>query len=353
MAKNYRQLTDSIKGRLNPDNLLINKTFSDELNTISYSDTLVFIRTAMKGVEPEYTAKSKEAGERVKDHLDKNLSGKTFEYQGSVMTNTHIKGASDIDLLVISDKFYSYDIHRINSILQNSAIKEKYFQSSIKKLENEKSISAYSGDSLIDLKSLRLGSEETLIPIYKICDVSKPKAIKIKNLSLNREVDVVIANWYDDVSSIINDKGDYRGVQVYNKDTHSKGVADYPFLSIKKINEKSKLTNGRLKKMIRFLKNIKSLSDLDIKLSSFDINAICYDIDTSKYQHLVFHELVGIIYTQLKSLSTNKTHANDLVSVDGREYIFRNDPDKLSNLENLIIEIESVKSDLRNIVIYG
>ena len=71
MAKNYRLLTESIRTRINPDNLSIQKSFSDELSTISYSDVLTFIRVAMKGVEPEYTQKSRDAGERVKEHLSK------------------------------------------------------------------------------------------------------------------------------------------------------------------------------------------------------------------------------------------------------------------------------------------
>ena len=107
MAKNYRQLTESIKGRINPENFALRKSFSDELATVSYSEVLTYIRVAMKGVETEYTKKSKDAGERVKDHLSKKIGDVTFKYQGSVMTDTHIKGYSDIDLLTISEKFYT------------------------------------------------------------------------------------------------------------------------------------------------------------------------------------------------------------------------------------------------------
>lgn len=113
MTKNYRQLTENVKGRINPDNFVLRKSFSDELATVSYNAVLTYIRVAMKGVEPEYTQKSIDAGERVKDHLSKKLSDITFKYQGSVMTNTHIKGYSDIDLLTISEKFYSYDATKV------------------------------------------------------------------------------------------------------------------------------------------------------------------------------------------------------------------------------------------------
>lgn len=347
MAKNYKLLAESIKGRINPDNFTLKKSFSDELATISYSEVLTYIRLAMKGVEPEYTQRSKDAGEKVKEHLSKELNNVTFRYQGSVMTDTHIKGYSDIDLLTICDKFYTYAAQKIKQILESPEQKSKYRQLSIEKLSKEFNKSSYEGDSLQDLKELRLDSENVLKKVYLICDISKPKAIKIKNQSLNREVDIVIANWYDDVTSIINDKGEFRGIQVYNKETHSKGKEDFPFLSIKRINDRSADTNGRLKRMIRFLKNTKANSELEIELSSFDINAICYDIEVEKYQSLSFYELVPVIYNQLKEICNNQTKADSIISVDGREYIFRFNSKKVENLKLLLAEVEGIFVDLR------
>lgn len=349
MAKNYRQLIESVKGRINPEHFALKKTFSDELSTISYSEVLTYIRLSMKGVEPEYTQKSKDAGERVKEHLLKELNNVSFKYQGSVMTDTHIKGYSDIDLLTICEKFYQPDNYNIKKILENSEQRVKFF-SSLPKLEKEVTGTTYQGNELDDLRNLRIDSENILPKVYSNCDKSKPKSIKIKNLNLNREVDVVIANWYDDVTSVINDKGDYRGIQVYNKDTNSRGNADYPFLSIKRINERSSTTNGRLKKMIRFLKNTKANSEQDIDLSSFDINAICYDISVYEYQTLSFYELVPIIYNQMKKIATDDNKADNLVSVDGREYIFRGNTSKKENLKKLLAEVEGVFQDLKNIL---
>jgi hypothetical protein len=347
MNKNYRQLTESIKGRINPENFAIRKSFSDELSTISYSDVLTYIRVAMKGVEPEYTQKSKDAGERVKEHLSKGLSDVTFKYQGSVMTDTHIKGYSDIDLLSICEKFYQPDKIKIRQLLDTPEQRVKYYQSSIDKLERVINSDSYAGNALEDLKKMRLDSENIVSNVYSVCDKTKPKAIKIKNLSLNREVDIVIANWYDDVTSIINDRGDFRGIQVYNKDTNSRGDADYPFLSIRRINERSSETNGRLKKMIRFLKNSKANSNHEIDLSSFDINAICYDIKAYEYQNLSFYELVPVIYNQMKSICTDQTKADSIISVDGKEYIFRYNGSKLENLRKLLAEVEGIFLDLK------
>lgn len=346
MKKNYKALAQNVRLRLNPEGLSFKKAFTDELSTVSYSDILVYIRTAMKGVPPEYTQRSMYAGEKVKGHLKKELTDVTYKYQGSVMTNTHIKGASDIDLLVICDKFYHWDWLEVRQILNNPARKQNYYLNQIEKLERETNMSKYLGDSIQDLRNNRLISERVLSNTYQICDISKPKAIKTENLSLKREVDTVIANWYDSVSSIISDKGDNRGIQVYNKDTNSRGDISFPFLSISRINSRSTSTNGRLKRMIRFLKNIKEDSDNKIKLNSFEINAICYDIDPSEYMDLNFYELVFIIYKQLKSIVTNELHANRIVSVDGTETIFRGEPEKVNNLRLILAEVESIYFDL-------
>lgn len=350
---NYQNLTNTIKNQLNPDNISLEKSFLNELSSISYSDVLTFVRVSMKAVDDNYTRITKEAGDNAKQHLDRDLVNKTFRYQGSVMTNTHIRGHSDIDLLVITDKFYSYDLNSINQILENVNVKSSYRNESITRLENQKSGSSYSGNSLEDLGKLRSDSESTLSRIYSVCEINKPKSIRITNLNLRRDVDVVIANWYDDVKSVINDKNDYRGVQVYNKLLHSQGKIDYPFLSIKRVNERSSYTNGRLKKMIRFLKNVKAHSGHNLSLSSFDFNAITYDIATSDYMSKTYYELVKVVYDQLKSICNNSNHSDKLTSVDDREYIFRYNPEKLEELRIILNEVESIKNDLDKTYIYG
>ena len=106
------------------------------------------------------------------------------------------------------------------------------------------------------------------------------------------------------------------------------------------------MTNGRLKKMIRFLKNIKEDSNHDIDLNSFEINAICYDINIDKYEDKSFYELVGVIYNQLKSLTTSSYHADRLISVDGTESIFRGKPEKIEQIKIVLAEVESIYIDL-------
>ncbi|GGF27009.1 hypothetical protein [Hymenobacter cavernae] len=343
MPQDYKLLTESVKDRINPDHLAFQRSFDEELGTLSYSgDVLVYVRLAMKGVPPEYTRRSRLAGERVKDHLS-SLTNVSFRYQGSVMTNTHIIANSDIDLLTISDKFYYWDASSAKK-----AINENIYPAwQSEKLNREFNYSSYTGNVLDDLHNLRMDCERILSDKYSVCNIAKPKSIKIRNLDLKRDVDVVIANYYDDVLAILNDKiADYRGIQVYNKDTRTRGIPDYPFLSISRINSRGDETVGRIKKMIRFLKNLKAKSKADIILSSFDFNAICYEINPDSYKNLAFYELVPVLYRQTKSLSQNKWHSDSLMSVDGREPIFLNNPEKLSSLQAIHYEISIVYNDL-------
>jgi len=347
MNRDYRKLTQEIINRQNPDNIAISKSLKEELRTIKYSDVLLFVRTSMNEVDPDYTKKSKEAGERVKKHLKDHLQNVTYRYQGSVMTDTHIKGYSDIDLLTICEKFYTYDSNSVRTVLERTDLKRKLTESQQDKLKYERDLSSYEGNGLNDLRKLRLESENKLNQIYSRCNTTQPKAIKIKNLDLHREVDIVTANWYDDIASILNEKGAFRGVQIFDKAKNKKGPADFPFLSIERINKKSADTNGRLKKMIRFLKNVKAESDVDIDLSSFDINAVCYDLSISEYKDASFQELVPILCSHVNKVYTNSSHSNELMSVDGRENIFNGKPDKLQNLGLLLDEIVNINNDLQ------
>lgn len=345
MNQNYSQLTRTIEQRLNSGSIRLNESLQRELSAVGASDVLVFIRTAMMAVPEIYTKVSLQAGGQAKEDLG-YLPDTSFQYQGSVMTNTHIRDVSDIDLLVISEKFYSRDLIGMGRILESREMSSRFQASSLQKMQSESSLPVYKGSSITDLKLLRLTCENRLLVTNDKCDVDKPKCISIENTELDRNVDVVISNWYDDIKSIINNKGEYRGIQVYNKEAEGVGLPDYPFLSIARINKRGEETRGRLKKMVRFLKNLKANSNGSIRLSSFDINAICYDIKVSEYQSKKFHELVGVLYRQLNSLAKNKEFSDELTSVDDREYIFKYNPEKLENLKTLLVELSKVFFDM-------
>ncbi|BAS48861.1 hypothetical protein AANUM_1630 [Aggregatibacter actinomycetemcomitans NUM4039] len=107
--------------------------------------------------------------------------------------------------------------------------------------------------------------------------------------------------------------------------------------------------------MIRFLKNIKIDSELDIQLSSFDINAICYQIDKSLYISKNKYELIEVIFNQLNSLAHNINYLENLKSVDEREYIFRGKESKINSLILLLLlkEVYSILEDLKRKIFYN
>lgn len=230
--KNYSALFENLQNRSNPEKLqeITTKFFLDNPD-VKYNDVLKYITLAMNGVSPEYTNKSREAGEKVKLHLQDILLDVEYQYQGSVMTNTHIKGYSDIDLLVISDKFYTLDERNIIENLEVN--KFSLSQEKIQKLQQELLGKKYHS-ATNDLKNNRLLSEQKLSSVYEICDITHPKAIKITNKSMGRDVDIVIANWYDDAQSVINNRQiEYRGIQIYNKRSNTIENRDFPLLLVR------------------------------------------------------------------------------------------------------------------------
>ena len=99
--------------------------------------------------------------------------------------------------------------------------------------------------------------------------------------------------------------------------------------------------------MIRFLKNVKSDASVNIDLTSFDINAICYDINIEEYRNSYYLDLVRILWLKLYHLCQNESEANNLKSVDGTEYIFIYNPSKLENLKRLENEVWKIYNDIK------
>src|SRR5699024_6931725 len=143
--------------RSNPENIQLRKSLKEELGTVSYSDLLLYIKSAMIAVEPDYTKRSKDAGERVKRHLREVLTNVTYKFQGSVMTDTHIRGYSDIDLLTICEKFYSYSHKHAEKISTNPyKYRDNLSSNNIQKIKQEYEKDKYSGNALDDLRNIRL-----------------------------------------------------------------------------------------------------------------------------------------------------------------------------------------------------
>ena len=344
---NYSQKLRQINNRYNPDSstLVEQRMFSGE--SVYDKDVARYVMRAMKAVDEEYTKRTKAAGEVAKQHLKKLLTNVSYEYQGSVMTDTHIRGASDIDLLVLCEKFVGTDIFKVRQELANTW---KYNSHQLNRLyQFDRSFSKYEGNSLKELAFLRLQIEKIMSCSYTICDISKPKAVKITNQNLHRDVDIVTSSWFQSLDYILNGMPENkRGIKIFNKSTGLSEGPDYPFLSISRINRRSEETNGRLKRMIRFLKNVRTDSDKDIPLTSFEINAICYSIPVQDYALKEYKELVYILWHTMFHLWKD-CKQDELKSVVGDEYVFKNKPEKLAALKVLENEVYQINKDLGNI----
>ena len=339
---NYSNRIDNLKRRYNPDRMQLFETraYSETLGL--ETDAQKYVRMAMMEVGEEYTCKTLEAGDAAKEHLKEKLQNVDFRYQGSVMTNTHIRGASDIDLLVLCTKFSHSDINRVRNELDNLYNHSQAELSNLRSYNNR--FYSYSGNTNEDLRQLRSDIELILQDKYDKCDITNPKSVKITNQHFHRDVDVVTSCWYDSYYYVVNGEDEKnRAISIYNKETNSDKGPDYPFLSIYRINDKSAATQGRLKRMIRFLKNVRSDSDKVIDLSSFEINAICYSIDTKDYSNLNYKELVYLLWKVMYHLLQDGT-ASQLSSVVGDEKVFTTQR-KIEALKLLKNEVWNIYND--------
>lgn len=214
---------------------------------------------AMAEVNPRYTEISVEECVRIANQLTKNLESESvycdYRLQGSVPTNTHIRGVSDVDFLVIIRDQYWFD--------RDGPKANQYGN--------------YSGDLFQDLKNLRTRSEAILKAQFPAAhvDCNGAKSIKISGGSLKREVDVVPSAWFNSVDFQNYDMEKYRGVDILNK-TVPETIRNYPFLHISNVNDKARESNDGMKMAVRLLKNIKNDSDRNIKLSSYEISGLLW-----------------------------------------------------------------------------
>lgn len=342
----YTRLINRIENRYNPESLReVRDNTIASLSGID-KDIAKYVKLAMNEVDPLYTNKTLEAGENAKYHLSRELHQNVdFRYQGSVMTRTHIRGVSDIDLLTITGKFHDTDYKKAVSFLENHPY--AYDSNTIRIKNWVNNFSRYTGDANNDLRQLRIEDENILKSHYVICDTNKPKSIRLTNQNLHRDVDVVVASWHDSLDYISGMGDTYRGIYIYDKQKNERIGPDFPFLCIDRINTRSSNTEGRLKKMIRFLKNVRTDAAINIDLTSFDINAICYDINTNDYRNSYYMDLVRVLWLKLYHLCQNESEANNLKSVDGSEYIFRYNSSKKEHLKRLQEEVWNIYKEIK------
>lgn len=259
---NYTDRLSRLSQRRNSDVVTDSMNFSlEECLRNSFTEkerALNYAKESMLPLPKRSTEISYEEGERVKNHLENELSsygfGAEYEFQGSVTCNTHIKYHSDIDLLVVIDRFSTYE----------NPNRVKY---------------PYQGNVIDDLSSLKKACNEILKNAYPAASVElNSKSIKLSGGSLRRNIDVVPSNWYKSEVFIESGKNDdYRGIQILDEKTRLRNT-NYPFLNRKLVNEKDLNCARAYRPIVRLAKTLKEDSELEIDISSYDIQAIFYNM---------------------------------------------------------------------------
>ena len=287
---------------------------------------------AMAAVEPASTKVSIDEGNRVADSLINSLqnSGEsvTKRLQGSVALDIHIKGHSDVDMLIIVTNPVNIELPKVNPNGYSLATDPR---------------------SLINIaKDVREKSERILPANFPKAEVdsSGNKSIALEGGSLRRKVDIVPAIWFDTIKYQRSGLESDRGIKIYHKADHEFHL-NYPFTHIKMINDRDSLYSGNLKSVIRLLKNM--IADMpDYKkrtvknLSSYDLAAIAFhmntDLNVPSYMKLA---LVEKSRAYLEVLNSVKAYRDTLDVPDGSRKIF-NEESKTEALDILTNEISDL-----------
>lgn len=236
---------------------------------------------SMQEVGPDYTKISLDTAERVGKQLKENLDiPVSFEIQGSVRLNVHIRAVSDVDLLTLDDRFLTYDRYGCRA--------NTYTSTPLTSL-----------GALIELRS---GAERVLKTAYPAAtvDCSGGKCIALSGGSLARPVDVVPSHWNDNVEYQASLQQHDRGVTILNKKI-PETINNLPFLHIKRVHDRDAVALGGLKKAIRLVKNVKNDAENEASASglpSFDIAALLYHADQQALKLGSFYELAILAEAQ-------------------------------------------------------
>lgn len=288
---------------------------------------------AMQEVDPTYTRISIETAERVGNQLERRLSAPlAFKLQGSVPLNVHIRGVSDVDLLVLDTSFLTYARSGVNSVAGHY-------------------IAAPGRTSAEVLRDLRNNSQSALGNAFPAAtvDASGAKALKIFGGSLARPVDVVPGHWYDTAAYQSSKQQHDRAVTILNAHTMTT-IDNWPFLHIQRITDRCNTTCGGLRKAIRLCKNLKAEREAEgrsINLSSFDLGSIMYHADMANLTAGIVYELAILAEVQryLDHLWIYKEEARRLMVPDGSRAIF----DSEEKFDGLLALSAAMDDLLRNV----
>jgi len=291
---------------------------------------------AMQEVGPDYTRVSLETAQRVRSQLDTRVTADgllvEFHVQGSVPANVHIRGVSDVDLLVLDSSFLTFDrtglIGRQGGYVNPTTLTTE-----------------------VVLTGLRHSAETSLEAAFPRASINKTgsKAISISKGSLARPVDVVPSHWHDTADYQRTQQMEDRGVTLWDRKAR-RVINNMPFRHIAKLGYQDRVTGGGLKKAIRLCKNVKADAIEDgktVAISSFDIAGAMFHASSSALGAGIVHELGILAETQrhLDRLATDFSYARSLWTPDGTRRIFDSD-EKLAGVRALSIEVDALATSV-------
>lgn len=335
MSKDVRRRLSDLKARrqgsfMAMDSLVENSVSMESFEARSSGEWAKYTLGIMQEVDPKYTATSIAEGERVKNQIKNRISTSvSFEYQGSVPLNVHIRGASDIDILVLLRDYLTYDRSGVGA--------SGYFP--------------WTGPSGIDqlayLRSELENGLEAAFPEANV-DTAGDKAIGLSGGSLRRKVDVVPSYWNDSATYQASRNKKDREVCIFQKQSRTT-FTNRPFLHIDKVSEKDRRCNGGAKKIIRMLKNLKADCDnpSSIAVNSYEIAGLAYHFEDGPISLPVYRELalVAVTKQQLDRMINNKQWTMALTTPDGIRKIIDSEA-KFDSLRLLRAEVNELAKNL-------
>lgn len=296
----------------------------------SKSGALRYALGIMQEVDPAYTRVSIDTGERVRNQLEDGLPGEgaaaTFDFQGSVPLNVHIRGASDIDLLVLQAEFLTFD--------PAGPAAGRYIPIQLNRVDR--------------MLKLRAACDAVLKQRFRSAKVDSTgaKSVCISGGSLPRKVDVVPAHWDDTAAYQATWQKHDRQIFVLDKDTLEL-AANRPFMHMKRINDKDSVTFGGAKKVVRMLKNLRKDADESIDLSSYDVAAIVWNFPDAALSQPAYLEvaLLAAMQVQLRRMLANRASTDLLMVPDGSRRVM-NSASKYVELTKLSKEVDQLVADI-------
>ena len=337
MASNYTQKLEKLRQRRAPTaNLRKSLTAGLAFDSAEARHTVESYESKGKGdatryalgcmaeVPAEYTEISIRDGQRISDQLTKQTEYSVLtRLQGSVPLNIHIYTSSDVDLLVLADWFVTVDMPVVPPSTYN-------FRPDLSPVS--------------ELGKLRSFCERYLTSKYPAADVdvSGAKSIAVSGGSLARKVDVVPAHWVDTSDYQRTKNQSFRDVCILNK-TDRSTMSNRPFLHMALIEIKDSASDGYAKRAIRLLKCLSRDSDVEIKLSSYDIAGLVYHMsnDLLKVNQYLPLQLLNRIEEYLRYLEANPFYATSLRAPDDTRTLL-DSADKVRSLSALRQELTDV-----------